>query len=82
MLVAATAFASHAAAGGEPYAAPLSGGKLSFVGGGVGDEMAGDRVGEAALLHVLELRVVEDNDPHNPDVQYNNGHLMVNLQPF
>lgn len=31
---------------------------------------------------IEELRVVEDNDPHNPDVQYNNGHLMMQTTFF
>jgi len=31
---------------------------------------------------IEELRVVEDNDPYNPDVQYNNGHLMFQTTFF
>ena len=31
---------------------------------------------------IEELRVVEDNDPLNPDVQYNNGHLMFQTTFF
>ena len=28
---------------------------------------------------ILELCVVDDNDPSNPNVQWNNGHLCINL---
>ena len=31
---------------------------------------------------IKELRVVEDNDAYNPDVQYNNGHLMMQTTFF
>ena len=31
---------------------------------------------------IEQLRVVSDNDPYNPDVQYNNGHLMHQVTFF
>ena len=31
---------------------------------------------------IKELRVVDDSDPHNPDVAYNNGHFMHQLTLF
>ena len=31
---------------------------------------------------IKELRVVDDNDPNNPDVAYNNGHLMHQMTTF
>ena len=31
---------------------------------------------------IKELRVVSDNDPYNPDVAYNNGHLMHQMTTF
>ena len=31
---------------------------------------------------IKELRVVKDDDPLNPDVQFNNGHLMMQTTLF
>ncbi len=31
---------------------------------------------------IKELRIVDDNDPNNPDVAYNNGHLMHQMTTF
>ena len=31
---------------------------------------------------IKELRIVDNNDPNNPDVAYNNGHLMHQMTTF
>lgn len=40
------------------------------------------RLGPFRPEWIKELRHVEDNDPHNPDVQFNNGHLMMQTTLF
>ena len=40
------------------------------------------RIGPFRPEWIKELRVVDDADPLNPDVQYNNGHLMMQTTFF
>lgn len=45
-------------------------------------DSAMSRLGPFRPEWIKELRVVEDNEAENPDVQYNNGHLMMQTTLF
>ena len=45
-------------------------------------DTAMSKIGSYKPEWIKELRIVEDNDPYNPDVIYNNGHFMHQITFF
>ncbi len=45
-------------------------------------DLAMSRLGPFRPEWIEELRHVTNNDPHNPDAAYNNGHLLRSENPF